>query len=97
MAKFIARVAEHAKSSEKETKAVLEAIKTVLQEHLETLPGQKIRVPGLFTAVALQKPGKGARTKKVFGKMVELPSKEPYTIVRLVPDRKLCATSPQSD
>ena len=97
MATFITRVAEQAKSSKKETKAVLRAMRTVLQEHLETQPGEKIHVSGLFTAVALQKPGKGARTKKVFGKMVELPSKEPYTIVRLVPDRKLCATSPQSD
>ena len=97
MATFITRVAEQAKSSKKETKAVLKAMRTVLQEHLEAQPGEKIHVSGLFTAVALQKPGKGARTKKVFGKMVELPSKEPYTIVRLVPDRKLCATSPQSD
>ena len=90
MAMFVARVAEHAKSSKKETKAVLEAMKTVLQEHLETQPGKKIRVPGLFTAVALRRPGKEARTKKVFGKVVEIPFKAPHTIVRLLPNSKLC-------
>ena len=97
MAMFVARVAEHAKSSKKETKAVLEAMKTVLQEHLETQPGQKIRVPGLFTAVALRRPGKEARTKKVFGKTVDLPSTAPYTIVKLTPSRKLCVARAESD
>ena len=97
MAMFVARVAEHAKSSKKETKAVLEAMKTVLQEHLETQPGQKIRVPGLFTAVALRRPGKEARTKKVFGKVVEIPSKAPYTVVRLLPNSKLSVKRATTD
>ena len=93
MAKFIRRVAKQAKSTEKEAKAVLEAIKKVLQEHIET--GQNCRVTGLFTAVAVRKPGKDARTKKVFGKTVDLPSRAPYTIVRLTLGNELCYTSNQ--
>ena len=92
MAKSIACAAEQANCTRKETKAVLKAVKTVLQKHLETQPGQKIRVNGLFSAVALQKPGKDARTKKVFGKTVDLPSAAPYTIVRLTPSKELCVT-----
>ena len=65
-------------------------MRKVLQEQLET--GKKIRVPGLLTAVALQKAGKDARTKKVFGKTAELPSKAPHTVVKLTPSRKLCVT-----
>ena len=57
MANFIASVAEQAKCTERETKAILESMRKVLQEQLET--GQKVRVTGLFTAVALHKPGKG--------------------------------------
>ena len=95
MAKFIRRVAKQAKSTEKEAKAVLEAVKKVLQEHLET--GQTCRVSGLFTAVALHKPGKDPRTKKVFGKTIELPSKAPHTIVKLIPSRKLCVARAESD
>ena len=92
MAKFIARVAKEAKFSEKQTEAVLTALKMVLQEQLATQPNQKIHVSGLFTAVALQKPRKEARTKKVFGKTMKLPPREPYTVVKLVPSRKLCVT-----
>ena len=95
--KFMACVAKQANCSKKDTKAVLEAVKTVLQKHLETRPGQKIRVNGLFSAVALQMLGKDARTKKVFGKTVELPSKAPYTIVKLIPSRKLCVARTESD
>ena len=95
MAKFIRRVAKQAKTTEKEAKAVLEAVKKVLEEHIET--GQNCRVTGLFTAVAVRKPGKDARTKKVFGKTVELPSKAPYTIVKLIPSRKLCVARTESD
>ena len=89
MANFIASVAEQAKCTERETKAILDSMRKVLQEQLET--GQKVRVSGLFTAVALQKPGKDARTKKCFGKTIELPSKAPHTIVKLSPSRKLVA------
>ena len=95
MANFIASVAEQAKCTERETKAILETMRKVLQEQLET--GQKVRVSGLFTAVALQKPGKDARTKKCFGKTLELPSKAPHTVVKLTPSRKLCVTRPDSE
>ena len=97
MANFIASVAEQANCTERETKAILESVRKVLQHQLETRPGQKIRVSGLFKAVDLQKAGKDARTKKVFGKIVELPSTEPYTIVRLTPSRKLCVTRAITD
>ena len=95
MANFIASVAEQAKWTERETKAIRETMRKVLQEQLETR--QKVRVSGLFTAVALQKPGKDARTKKCFGKTIELPSKAPHTIVKLIPSRKLCVTITESD
>ena len=95
MANFIACVAEQAKCSEKETKNILESVRKVLQEQLET--GQKVKVSGLFTAVALQKPGRDARTKKCFGKTVELPSKAPHTVVKLTPSRKLCVTRAGSE
>ena len=95
MANFIACVAEQAKCSEKETKNILESVRKVLQEQLET--GQKIRVPGLLTAVALQKPGRAARTKKVFGKIVDLPATAPHTVVKFTPSRKLCVTREGSE
>ena len=95
MANFIACVAEQANCTKRETKAILESMRKVLQEQLET--GHKVRVSGLFTAVALQKPGKDVRTKKVFGKTLELPSKAPHTIVKLIPSRKLCVTRAESD
>ena len=95
MAAFIARVAQQANCTERDTKAVLESVRKVLQEQLET--GQKVKVPGLLTAVALQKPGRDARTKKCFGKTVELPSKAAHTIVKLVPSRKLCVAKAESD
>ena len=95
MANFIASVAKQANSTERETKAILESVRKVLQEQLGT--GRKIRVPGLFTAVALQKPGKDVRTKKVFGKTLELPSKAPHTIAKLIPSRKLCVARAESD
>ena len=95
MANFIARVAQQANCTERETKAILESMRKVLQEQLET--GQKVRVSGLFTAVALQKPGKDARTKKCFGKTLELPSKAPHTVVKLIPSRKLCVARVESD
>ena len=95
MANFIARVAQQANCTERETKAILENVRKVLQEQLET--GQKVKVSGLFTAVAVQKPGRGARTKKCFGKTVELPSKAPHTVVKLTPSRKLCVARAESD
>ena len=95
MANFIACVAEQAKCTEKETKNILESVRKVLQEQLET--GQKVKVSGLFTAVALQKPERGARTKKCFGKTLEIPAKAPYTIVKLIPSRKLCVARVESD
>ena len=95
MANFIASVAEQAKCTERETKAILESMRKVLQEQLET--GQKVRVTGLFTAVAVRKTGKDARTKKVFGKTLELPSKAPHTIVKLIPSRKLYVARVESD
>ena len=95
MANFIAFVAEQSKCTERETKAILESMRKVLQEQLET--GHKVRVTGLFTAVALHKPGKDARTKKVFGKTVELPSKAPHTIVKLIPSGKLRVARVESD
>ena len=95
MANFIASVAEQANCTEREMKAILESMRKVLQEQLET--GQKVRVSGLFTADALQKPGKDARTKKCFGKTLELPSKAPHTIVKLIPSRKLCVPRVESD
>ena len=95
MANFIARVAQQANCTEREMKAILESMRKVLQEQLET--GQKIRVPGLLTAVALQKPGRAARTKKCFGKTVELPPKAPHTVVKLTPSRKLCVTRAGSE
>ena len=76
---------------------MLEAVKSVLQKHLETQPGQKICVSGIFSAVALQKPVEDARTKKVFGMMVKVPSTPPYTISRLTPSRQLCVTQAVSD
>ena len=97
MANFIASVAEQANCTERETKAILESVRKVLQHQLETRPGQKIRVSGLFTAVALQKAGRDARTKKCFGKTVELPSKAPHTIVKLTPSRKLYVARAESD
>ena len=95
MANFIASVAEQANCTERETKVILESVRKVLQEQLET--GRKIRVPGLLTAVALQKPGRDARTKKCFGKTLELPSKAPHTVVKLTPSRKLCVTRAGSE
>ena len=74
---------------------MLESMRKVLTEQLET--GQKVKVPGIFTAVACEKPGRGARTKKCFGKTLELPSKAPHTIVKLIPSRKLCVARVESD
>ena len=90
MANFIARVAQQANCTERETKAILESVRKVLQEQLET--GQKVKVSGLFTAVAVYKDGRAARTKKCFGKTLELPPKAPTTVVKLTASRKLCAT-----
>ena len=59
----MACVAEQANCSKEDTKAVLEAVKTVLQKHLESRPGEKIHVNGLFSAVAVQRSGKDARSK----------------------------------
>ena len=95
MANFIACVAEQANCTKRETKAILESMRKVLQEQLDT--GQKVRVTGLLTAVTLHKPGKNPQTKKVFGKTLELPSKAPHTIVKLIPSRKLCVTKAESD
>ena len=95
MAIFIACVAEQAKCSEKETKNILESVRKVLQKQLET--GQKVKVPGLFTAVAVYKDGRAARTKKCFGKTVELPPKAPHTVVKLTPSRKLCVMRADSE
>ena len=95
MANFIACVAEQAKCSEKETKNILESVRKVLQEQLET--GQKVKVSGLFTAVAVYKDGRAARTKKCFGKTLELPPKAPHTVVKLTPSRKLCVTRAGSE
>ena len=91
MAKLMARVAEKAKLDKDKTEAVLTALKMVLQEHLATQPNKKIHVAGLFSAVAFQKPRKEARIKMVFGKSMKLPPREPCTVVKLVPGRKLCA------
>ena len=66
-----------------------------MQEQLETR--KKIRVPGLLTAAALQKAGRDARTKEVFGKTVELASKAAHTAVKLTPSRKLCVTRADSE
>ena len=95
MANFIARVAQQANCTESEMKDILESMRKVLQKQLET--EQKVKVSGLFTAVALQKPGRGARTKKCFGKTFEIPAKAPYTIVKLIPSRKLCVSRVESD
>ena len=95
MANFTASVAQQANRTEREMKAILESVRKVLQEQLGT--GRKIRVSGLFTAVALQKPGRDARTKKCFGKTLEIPSKAPHTIVKLIPSRKLCVARVESD
>ena len=95
MANFIARVAQQANCTEREMKDILESMRKVLQEQLET--GKKVKVSGLFTAVALQKPEQGARTKKCFGKTFEIPAKAPYTIVKLIPSRKLCVARVESD
>ena len=96
MAEFLARVAGEANVSKKKTQAVLRAISTVLQKHLETQPGQKIHVDGLFSAVALKKPRKEARTKKVFGKTMSLPPRGSYIVVKLVSSSKLCVTKAES-
>ena len=95
MANFIASVAEQANCTERETKAVLASLRKALQEQLET--GRKIRVPGLLTAVAVYKDGRAARTKKCFGKTLELPPKAPHTVVKLTPSRKLCVTRAGSE
>ena len=95
MVNFIACVAEQANCTKRETKAILESMRKVLQEQLDT--GQKVRVTGLLTAVALHKPGKNPQTKKVFGKTLELPSKAPHTIVKLIPSRKLYVARVESD
>ena len=95
MVNFIACVAEQENCTKRETKTILESMRKVLQEQLDT--GQKVRVTGLLTAVALHKPGKDPQTKKVFGKTLELPSKAPHTIVKLIPSRKLCVTITESD
>ena len=95
MANFIARVAQQANCTEREMKAILESMRKVLQEQLET--GQKVKVSGLFTAVAVYKDGRAARTKKCFGKTLELPPKAPTTVVKLTPSRKLCVTRAGSE
>ena len=95
MANFIARVAQQANCTERETKAILESVRKVLQEQLET--GQKVNFAGLFTAVAVYKDGRAARTKKCFGKTLDLPPKAPHTVVKLAPSRKLCVTRAGSE
>ena len=95
MANFIARVAQQANCTERETKAILECVRKVLQEQLET--GQKVKVSGLFAAVAVYKDGRAARTKKCFGKTLELPPKATHTVMKLTPSRKLCVTRAGSE
>ena len=95
MANFIARVAQQANCTERETKAILESVRKVLQEQLET--EQKVKVSGLFTAAAVYKDGRAARTKKCFGRTLELPPKAPTIVVKLTPSRKLGVTRAGSE
>ena len=95
MANFIASVAQQANCTERDTKAGFESVRKVLQEQLEA--GQKVKVPGLLTAVAVYKDGRAARTKKCFGKTLALPPKAPTTVVKTTPSRKLCVTRADSE
>ena len=88
MPSIFSLVAAQAHCTEKQARAVCDALRGVLLESLK-VSNRKIRVPGLLSAVVVQTKPKPSRSKKVFGTLTQLPPKAASKIVRLVPSSKL--------
>ena len=87
MSQLIARIALEAKIDKAHMKNILEILRDILKEELREK--NKVRIPGLLCATVRAVPEKPAKTKIVFGKVLDVPRKPATRAIRLMPSKKL--------